>query len=277
MIELPEAYVLSDQINQTLVGRTIVNAEANTHPHAFAWYTGDPADYRAKLAGKKIRGTNPQGHSCNNVKIICEDMLLVISTPIRYHETDAKLPKSHQLLLEFEDKSHMSCTVQMWGVMFCYPADESCRHDGFVCSKKPSPYMDIFDEGYFDDLWQSVKPGLSVKEFLTTKQRISGLGNGVLQDILWNAGIHPRRKLSTFTETEREKLFQSLKQTLFAMRNQGGRNTERDLFGQPGGYRTILSSKTMKNPCPVCNSAIIRESYLGGNIYYCPVCQPVIT
>ena len=135
--------------------------------------------------------------------------------------------------------------------------------------------MDIFDEGYFDDLWQSVKPGLSVKEFLTTKQRISGLGNGVLQDILWNAGIHPRRKLSTFTETEREKLFQSLKQTLFAMRNQGGRNTERDLFGQPGGYRTILSSKTMKNPCPVCNSAIIRESYLGGNIYYCPVCQPV--
>ena len=32
MIELPETYVLAEQINQTLVGKTIMNVTANAHP-----------------------------------------------------------------------------------------------------------------------------------------------------------------------------------------------------------------------------------------------------
>ena len=65
MIELPETYVLAEQINQTLVGKTIISAVANAHPHAFAWYTGDPTEYNAKLAGKKVTGSNPgTGYTC---------------------------------------------------------------------------------------------------------------------------------------------------------------------------------------------------------------------
>ena len=58
MIELPEAYVLSEQINQTLVGKTVMNVTANAHPHAFAWYTGNPNTYHEKLYGKKIISSN---------------------------------------------------------------------------------------------------------------------------------------------------------------------------------------------------------------------------
>jgi formamidopyrimidine-DNA glycosylase len=53
----------------------------------------------------------------------------------------------------------------------------------------------------------------------------------------------------------------------------GGRDTEKDLFGCSGGYRTVLSGKSKDCPCPLCGSIIVRESYLGGNIYYCPTCQ----
>ena len=45
MIELPEAYVLAQQIDQTLVGKTIVTAIANAHPHAFARFMGEPGEY----------------------------------------------------------------------------------------------------------------------------------------------------------------------------------------------------------------------------------------
>ena len=61
MIELPETYVLAEQINQILVGKTIKSATANAHPHGFAWYTGDPALYDQKLAGKKITGSAAYG------------------------------------------------------------------------------------------------------------------------------------------------------------------------------------------------------------------------
>ena len=284
MIELPETYVLSEQINKTLVGKTIKSAIANAHPHAFAWYTGDPAEYNAKLAGKKIASSNPgTGYTCGgNTVILCNaansgvDMLLVMSTPVKYHVPGEKLPKSHQLLLEFDDSSHMSCTVQMWGAMCCYPIGEDGLPKDFNRNECPDPLTDAFDETYFDGLWSGVKPNLSAKAFLATEQRIPGLGNGVLQDILFNAGIHPKRKLQTMNGEDKNNLFRSVKSTLKDMRDCGGRDTERDLFGKPGGYQTILSSKTLAYPCRVCGSGLRREAYLGGNIYFCPSCQPLV-
>ena len=116
---------------------------------------------------------------------------------------------------------------------------------------------------------------LSVKAFVATKQRIPGLGNGVLQDILFHARIHPKRKMDTLTVEEYEKLYGAVKDTLLAMTVKGGRDTEKDLFGCNGGYKTILSSKTKELPCPVCGGQIKKEAYLGGSVYYCPVCQPL--
>ncbi len=275
MIELPETYVLSEQINKTLVEKTIRLVVANAHPHGFAWYTGDPSEYNMKLAGKKITGSNPgTGYTCGgNTEIFCEDMLVVLSTPIKYHAPGEKLPKSHQLLLEFDDDSYMSCTVQMWGSMLCFPKDENGIPEGHHIKKCPTPYEDAFNEAYFDNLWRGLKPSLSAKAFLATEHHIPGFGNGVLHDVLWNARIHPKRKLETLADKEIESLYKSVKSTLIEMRDNGGRDTEKDLFSKAGGYRTILSNKTLMHPCPACGSVLKRETYLGGNIYYCPTCQ----
>jgi len=273
MIELPEAYVLAGQINQNLVGKTIKNAIANAHPHSFAFYNGDPATYGAMLTGMKIsKASADTFEHCGHVDIMCEDILLSVSTPIKYHVPGAKLPKSHQLLLEFTDGSHMSCTVQMWGMIVCCPSFHNCtkRHSAI-----PNPLTDAFDESYFDTLWRNSKHSLSAKAFLATEQRIPGLGNGVLQDILFNANIHPKRKLEAMGDEEKGKMFYSTKSTLKKMRDLGGRDTEKDLFNQSGGYQTILSKNTRAHPCHVCGSGLVRQAFLGGNIYFCPLCQPL--
>ena len=274
MIELPEAFVLSEQISQTLTGKTIRRAAANTHPHGFAMYSGDPATYNAMLAGKKITDSGTltrETCSCDIVGIVCDDMLLSISTPIKYHIPGEKLPKKHQLLLEFEDDSHMSCTVQMWGGMHCVPLANVKKND----SRPPSPYDDAFDEAYFGRLVDGAKKTMSAKALLATEQRIPGLGNGVLQDILFNARVNPRKKIESMKDSDIQRLFASVKSTLKAMRAGGGRDTEKDLFNQSGGYRTILSNKTIAFPCEVCGSGLVRQAYMGGNIYFCPTCQPL--
>jgi formamidopyrimidine-DNA glycosylase len=275
MIELPETYVLADQINRTLKGKTIMNVTANAFPHKFAWYSGDPGTYHDKLSGKTISGATPgTGYTCGgNTEILAEDMLLVISTPIRYHELGEKLPAKHQLLVEFEDFTCMSCTVQMWGAMFCYPVKENSLQDSFRVHQGPTPLEDAFNREYFAGLLAGAKKNLSAKAFLATEQRIPGLGNGVLQDILFNAGVHPKTKLEKLRDEELENLFAAVKKTLLDMTINGGRDTEKDLYGCPGGYRTVLSAKTVDEPCRVCGSTIIREAYMGGNIYFCPVCQ----
>jgi formamidopyrimidine-DNA glycosylase len=136
-----------------------------------------------------------------------------------------------------------------------------------------SPLDDAFNAQFFENICRSTAKDISAKALLATEQRIPGLGNGVLQDILFNAGIHPKRKKSTLSDNHMGELFRSLKTTLKNMTNRGGRDTEKDLYGKAGGYKTILSKNTLSNPCPNCGGTLKKEAYLGGAVYFCPSCQ----
>jgi len=39
-------------------------------------------------------------------------------------------------------------------------------------------------------------------------------------------------------------------------------------------FDNLWNANTLKYPCPACGSGLIREAYMGGNIYFCPICQP---
>ena len=129
-------------------------------------------------------------------------------------------------------------------------------------------------EDYYYELFNKVKPACSAKAFIATEQRIPGIGNGVLQDILFNAGINPKRKVNTFNNEDKEKLLNSIVKVLKDMIDKGGRDTEKDIFGKEGGYKVLLSKNTIKNPCSKCGGVLKKETYLGGSVYYCPCCQP---
>jgi len=276
MLELPEAVVIASQINQTLKGKRIASAMANQWPHKFAWYTGDPADYNNKLTGKTIQSAEAFG---NHIEINLDEQILVLSINLHYHDEGEKLPKKHQLLLEFEDFTAMSGTVQMWGGIFCFrPGELGGPPDYHVAKDRPSPLSPEFDRAYFDSLYtlfDEETGKLSAKAYLATQQRIPGLGNGVLQDILWRAKIHPRSKMADLSQNDLGAMFSAVKAVLWEMTSQGGRDTERDLFDCPGGYKTILSKNTVAQPCPSCGSVIQKEAYLGGSIYYCVNCQKI--
>lgn len=271
MIELPEAVVLARQINETLVGKRIKLALANQSPHKFAWYTGDPAHYNERLAGKTIRSAAP---TAGEVEIEADEMQLILGASLGYYPAGERRPARHQLLLEFDDESALVATIQMWGGLFCVREGEPVGFEDYRLGReRPSPLSDAFDRAHFDSLFPENPAKLSAKAFLATEQRIPGLGNGVLQDILWTAKIHPRRKMDSLTADETEQLFRAVRSVLREMVDGGGRNTERDLFGCPGGYQTILSKNIVGQPCPACDALIQKEAYLGGSVYFCPGCQ----
>jgi formamidopyrimidine-DNA glycosylase len=274
MLELPEAQVIAGQIAQTLSGKIVRKVIADSSPHKFAFYTGDPQGYPALLEGKKIQSATPVG---GQVEIAAQGVTLLLGdgANIRYFREGERGPEKHQLWVEFDDGSRLVCSVQMYGGLYVYPAGTNDNFYYIVARDKPSPLTDAFDEAYFRNMLAVAKPSLSVKAFLATEQRIPGLGNGVLQDILFNARINPRTKLDALSDAEMQALFASIKHTLAEMTALGGRDTEKDLFGQPGGYPTILSSKTLDRPCPRCGGEIVRQAFMGGNVYFCPNCQPV--
>lgn len=274
MIEIPEAAVLARQINDTLSGKTIHRAIAGQSPHGFAFYSGDPAGYADLLAGKTIGGAAARG---GMVELQIEENTLLLSDGVnlRIHANPTEQPAKHQLLLEFTDASAVSATVAMYGGLWCFRQGTYDNPYYRVACEKPSPLGEAFTPEYFSGLFRPELDKLSLKGFLATEQRIPGLGNGVLQDILYYARLHPKRKVGALNAPDRERLYDAIVTTLHEMTRLGGRDTERDLFGRPGGYRTQLSKNTINRPCPECGSTIVKQAYLGGSIYFCPGCQEV--
>lgn len=273
MLELPEAITIAKQINDTIIGKKIKSVVAANSPHKFAWYFGDPQSYNLLLEGKTIEEANSYG-SLVKIKAGVAVMLFGDGVALRFYDKDEKHPDKHQLLILFDDSTALCASVQMYGGLWCFREGEFDNPYYKIAKEKPSPLTKEFNKNYFINLLSipDVKK-LSAKAFLATEQRIPGLGNGVLQDILYEAKIHPKKKINTFTEENREKLFHSIKSILEQMALNGGRDTEKDLFGQPGGYKTRLSKNTLGSHCSICGEIIGKENYLGGSIYYCCGCQ----
>lgn len=276
MIEHPEALTLAEQINQYLAGKIVRSTQAAQSPHKLTWYHGDPVDYPALLNGNQVLSARGVGMF---VEITLTGSMLLFSDGVnlRLHPNAGPTPAKHQLLLTFEDGTSFSASVAMYGGVVCWDRCTPCDNIYYeIAQRKPSPLNEAFDEAYFSELLapEAVRK-LSLKAALATEQRIPGLGNGCLQDILWVAQLHPRRKLNTLTDAEIGSLFVSVKSTLKVMTEASGRSTEKDLLGQPGGYRVRLSAETKGAPCPRCGTEIIKEAFLGGSIYTCPECQRV--
>lgn len=272
MLEIPESTTIGKQAENVLRGKTIAKVINATSPHSFTWYSGDPKEYSSLLAGQQIESSF--GHGAY-VSLRCtSDITIAIGdgTNMKYYPAIEEHPKKHQLLIVLEDNSFLTFTVSMYGVIYAFKGTlENPYYQGSLC--KISPLDDSFNETYLDSMFKNQTKDISIKALLATEQRIPGLGNGVLQDILFNSRLNPKRKISTISDLEKSDLFHVLKVTLRSMTDKGGRDTEKDFYGNKGGYKTILSKNTYKDPCPICGDTIVKEAYLGGTVYYCPTCQ----
>jgi formamidopyrimidine-DNA glycosylase len=276
MIELPEAVTLARQMNTALQGKTIAECVRGNAPHKFAFYTLPPEEYAAILPGKVIGAAYEQG---NGIVVPAQpDYSLVFGhggERIFLHQNAATLPARHQFLLRFSDGTYLSITVQMWGSAQLHKTSELNLGKNFYGFDMVSPLSQEFDEAYFQHLF-SYLPAVSkdsIKFFMISKPGVWGLGNGYLHDILFRARLHPRRRALETSVEERKTLYRVTVETLRAAVEAGGRESELDLFGQPGKYSKILDSTSAGKPCPNCGTPIEKIQFMGGASYFCPSCQ----
>lgn len=275
MLEMPEAYIIAGQIKDTLIDKTIKRATAGATPHKLAWFHGDPQSYPDMLTGEAITGARSFG-GWVQVELGRTILLFNDGVNLRFWKAEEKVPDKHQLSLEFSDGTALTAAVQMYGGIICSRQGQFDNRYYAAARSLPSPLSTDFDQVYFEKMLNHDEvQKMSMKAFLATEQRIPGLGNGVLQDILYNAHIHPKKKVRELGLDERQDLFRSVQGTLFIMVMEGGRDTEKDLFGCPGGYQTRLSKNTAGKSCSRCQGTIRKENFLGGSIYYCEGCQVI--
>ena len=192
---------------------------------------------------------------------------------LNYVIKPTKLKKS-KLLITFADQSFINVTTSMYCFIGLFDQITGSNNEYYQTELTSiGPLDQEFTLNYFKTLITDETEKLSIKAFLATKQRILGIGNGVAQDIMFNAKLFPKRRIKTLNEQDIKNLYDAIIRTLTKMVENHGRDSEKDIYGNPGGYKTILCAKSYKSGCPICHCEIKKEQYLGGSIYYCPNCQ----
>jgi formamidopyrimidine-DNA glycosylase len=278
MIEMPEATTIVAQMNQTLTGKTIKRFKRGNKTHKFLWLNRPDEEYETILPGLTVTGASSFGRSI--YLFLGEYMLWWSDTggKLLYHEPGVKLPKNYHLGWEFEDDSALTFAMQMWGgvkLLDKSEFDEKPNEETGV-----QPLSDEFTLSRFNQMLDEYpeKTSKGIKGFLVatgyvTSNHIAGLGNAIVQDILFQAGISPKRKVMNISPDERKTLFDAINATVAEAIKLGGRYDEVDHFGNKGRYIRLMDSKTKDTPCINCGTDIRKISYLGGACYICPRCQ----
>ena len=275
MIELPEAMTIAKQMNYELKGKKIEYGNRGNSPHKFAFYNRPPEEYESLLKDKTIGDVRDCGSLI--LTSVEPNYMLVFGgggERILLHQNEKTLPKKYQLLLNFDDDTYLTVTVQGWGSAQLYNQSEVIANP-HLTNTRVSPISDAFTYEYFQRLFDDLKEEdpRSAKFFIISKPGIWGVGNGYSQDILFRAKIHPRRRVIELTEYEKSALYKAIKETLIQAVDLNGRDDEKDLYGNFGKYKRILDSRTNGTPCPECGTPIEKISFLGGASYFCPKCQ----
>ena len=114
----------------------------------------------------------------------------------------------------------------------------------------------------------------TLKRALTDPLLFSGIGNAYSDEILHAAGLSPVKWTTRLTPAEITSLYQATRSTLvdWCTRMQAEAEVAHPREGHrlpPGDGR----SRTLRQPCPVCATAVQEIAYAANETNYCPCCQ----
>jgi formamidopyrimidine-DNA glycosylase len=275
MFEIPEYVILARQMAESLSGKHIANGTLGNSPHKFVWYNRKQDEFAAIVKGKTIGKAYSKGRWL--FMPIQPGYLLVFGEcggKIILHESESQLPKKYHLSLHFKDGSCLSATTQMWGAMELYETGLELQRQ-HIKGMRPTPVDPEFSLAYLSSLIEECKDNRRrpVKGLLTQDQLIPGLGNSIAQDIMFKAKLHPKKPIADLSKAQIKNLHQAIVKTVDEVIRQGGRNDEKDLYGNHGKYKRIMDKTAAGRPCPECGTKVEKMAYLGGACYYCPKCQ----
>jgi len=143
-----------------------------------------------------------------------------------------------------------------------------------LSSLGPEPLEDGFEADYLPRAIGSRRA--QIKPLLLDQKVISGIGNIYVDEILYDARLHPRRKANTLSEEEWQALHRAIRSNLAAGVEHRGTTVRlyRDVLDRPGEHQNYLRVfEKHGQPCPGCEGEVVREKVSGRPSHFCPACQ----
>ena len=277
-VELPEALLLAEQFTSSIRDKKIKSYDVQDSEklQKIGFMNKKLKDYE-RLVGCKVKEITHRG---NVIRIQMNKKMNLVLCPdygakIFFHENEKTLPKKHHLKIGFTDGSYL--TIRQTGMGLAYSATDQEAKELYVMKRDfsdiPSPVgeHDFTFEKFaelLDEKGQNIKAAIVGKTAV-----VVGLSNAAFQEIIYKAGIHPKRNTSTLTDDEKHEVYDSMKQILNARICSGGKDNWLNLYGEPGRHTPVMGPNMKDKDCPACGASIEKIAHGGGHVYFCPRCQ----
>jgi formamidopyrimidine-DNA glycosylase len=269
-MELPELTILSQQMKGETVGRRISDVEV-ANPKCL---NIPLQEFRKDIIGKTIKSVENRGKWLF-IKLE-KDLVLLLNTgmgaDVIHFRSDDAMPEKYHIKLTLNDNSGF--TIRVWWFCYLHLVQETNLDEHKLTAKLGiTPIDEAFTLGYFKELLHGRRG--SIKNFLLDQKRIAGIGNVYIQDILFDARVHPKRKIESLNEKEIAGLYNSMRSNLAESIELGGLSYEKDFYGNKGGYgqRQFRIAYKPGQPCPNCSSIIQKIKTGSTSSFICPTCQ----
>ena len=287
MPELPEVETVRRGLNELIIGRTVKTVEHDT-PKGFP---NAPADVKQFLIGASVTAVR------RRAKVLMIDLSTEYTLVIHLKMTGqlvfradsvafgaghpnesliGELPdRSTRVTFEFTDGSHLYFNDQRkFGWVRLLPSLEVPNID-FMQKVGPEPLEADFTAEQFAERFKR-RAKSPIKAALLDQTVVAGVGNIYADESLWGAKLHPLTLVGKVTKKEFENLYTELRAVMNLAIEKGG-STDKNYVnaeGKRGSYMDFARVfRREGEPCPRCDTTIIKFRAAGRGTHTCPNCQ----
>ncbi|QEE37178.1 bifunctional DNA-formamidopyrimidine glycosylase/DNA-(apurinic or apyrimidinic site) lyase [Octadecabacter sp. SW4] len=282
MPELPEVETVRRGLAPAMEGQVIARAAVNRPDLRWPF----PENMAARLTGARVIALRRRS------KYILADLdrgetliihlgmsgrMLVSGDPLGQFQHDHPAPAKHDhVLLDMANGARITFNdARRFGAM------DLCATDGvethwLIAKLGPEPLGNAFDEHY---LIAALKGrNTPIKTALLDQRIVSGLGNIYVCEVLYRAGISPKRKAGQLSQRRVASLVPIIRDVLTEAITAGGSSLRdyRQADGELGYFQHVFRVYDREgDPCsaPDCAGTITRIVQGGRSTFYCPQCQ----
>jgi formamidopyrimidine-DNA glycosylase len=260
MPELPDVEVFKRYVNSTSLYQKIESVEVRNTKILGGVSAGK---LQSTLKGRMFESTRRHG---KNLFVELDDggwllMHFGMTGRLKYFKDMDQDPPHDRFLISFENQYHLAfdCQRMLGKVELIEDLEE------FIREKKLGPDLLELDSASFRRCFEGRKG--TVKAALMNQQVVAGVGNIYSDEILFQAGVHPRTGVERLDDVALEKLFRETRRVLKTAIERGA-----DPQKLPDSF--LLSHRGEKEKCPRGNGEIRKIKAAGRTAYYCLACQP---
>ncbi|MGB8953830.1 MAG: DNA-formamidopyrimidine glycosylase [Tumebacillaceae bacterium] len=274
MPELPEVETVRRGLESLVVGKTIDKVTVNLG--RIIRTPDDVAQFKVMLEGLTIDEVARRGKYLL-IGIGPYTLVSHLRMEGRYglYGSDEPVEKHTHVIFHFTDGTELRYKdVRQFGTMDILPRGEFSALPGLALLG-PEPLADSFTVAALREQAHKRRSG-KLKALLLDQTFVAGLGNIYVDEVLFQAGLHPEALITELTEEQIGRLHGSIVDVLAKSVALGGSSIKTYVngYGQEGGMQHELYVYGRENtPCPNCGTPIEKTRIAGRGTHFCPNCQ----